>query len=139
MTFYLTIVPNMDHGTDELECQSRNPNCQIRYYRTYTPRVHYLSPPVVYQGSKTQVWFDAKDAYRLVEDLQEDEMYFINAKIGGFALDFEETVAFDDSIGGYGGIAHWNVVGNVGELPAGNLYDDFSMLWEVGNSYTDTP
>jgi hypothetical protein len=138
MTFYLTILPNMDHGTDELVCETKN-NCKIVFYRGYTPRVHYLSPPVVYHDSKTQIFFDAKDAYKLVEDLQEDEMYFINAKIGGVLLDFEETVASDDSIGGYGGIAYWQVVGQVGELPAGKLYDDFTMLWEVGDSYTDTP
>lgn len=66
-------------------------------------------------------------------------MYFINAKIGGFALDFENTVASDADVYGYGGIASQAVYGQVNELPAGQLYDDFTMLWEVGQSYTDTP
>ena len=58
-------------------------------------------------------------------------MPFINAKIGGAALDFEFMVDFDDSYSGY----HRNRVrGQVGELPAGELYN-ISMLWEVGNSF----
>lgn len=94
----------MDHGVEELECKSSN-NCKITYYQGYTPRMHYISPPTIYYESWTQLWFDPKNTFYLIEDLQDDEMHFINAKIGGILLDFEETVASDDSYQGYGGIA----------------------------------
>jgi hypothetical protein len=95
MSFYVTVLPNMDHGTEELECSHLN-NCRITYQRSYTPRMHYISPPTVYFESMTDLWFDPKWTYYLIEDLLEDEMSFINAKIGGVLLDFEETVAADD-------------------------------------------
>jgi hypothetical protein len=62
-------------------------------------------------------------------------MGFINAKVGGVLLDFEETVAADDSFQGFGGIATMHVEGQVGEVPTGE-HLDVSMLWEVGDSYT---
>jgi hypothetical protein len=98
--------------------------------------MHYLSPPIVYFESLTDLWFDPKWTYYLIEDLLEDEMSFINAKIGGVLLDFEETVAADDSFQGYGGIAGMHVTGQVGEVPSGEKLD-VSMLWEVGDTYTD--
>ena len=39
LTFWVTVLPNMDHGVDELECQSSN-NCKINFYRGYTPMMH---------------------------------------------------------------------------------------------------
>lgn len=62
-------------------------------------------------------------------------MHFINAKIGGILLDFEETVASDDSYQGYGGIANMQVYGQVGEIEAG-IFPEVSMLWEVGDTHT---
>lgn len=96
LTFWITVLPNMDHGTEELSCSNIN-NCKIVYRRDYTPRMHYISPPTLYYESWTQLWFDPKWTYFLIQDLLEDEMGFINAKVGGVLLDFEETVAADDT------------------------------------------
>jgi hypothetical protein len=41
----------------------------------------------------------------LIEDLADDEMAFINAKVGGQLLDFEETVTSEDVFNGWGVIA----------------------------------
>lgn len=30
-TFWITVLPNMDHGVEELECENTN-NCKIIYY-----------------------------------------------------------------------------------------------------------
>ena len=62
-------------------------------------------------------------------------MGFINAKIGGILLDFEETVEYTDGFYGYGGIANIFVTGQVGEIAAGQ-YPEVSMLWEVGDTNT---
>jgi hypothetical protein len=50
--FRLSVLPNMDHGTHELECD-RSENCGIGFHRTYTPRMHYISSPVIYHDSWT--------------------------------------------------------------------------------------
>lgn len=73
----------------------------------------------------------------LIKDLKDDELFFINAKIGGVLLDFEETAAYDDSYQSYSGIGSSNVVGQVGEIAAGQ-YPEVSMLWETGDTYTHT-
>lgn len=98
--------------------------------------MHYISPPVVYSDSWVQMWFDPKSTNSLIEELQDDEMAFINAKVGGQLIDFEETVTSEDSFNGYGGIAAVVTTGQVGEvLPGQHL--EMSMLWEVGQTYTD--
>jgi hypothetical protein len=57
-------------------------------------------------------------------------MQFVNAKVGPALLDFEFNVDYDDSSSKY----HRNRVrGQVGELPAGEMYN-VSMLWETGKS-----
>jgi|TARA_B110000285_G_C15022117_1_gene562161 hypothetical protein len=98
--------------------------------------MHYISPPVVYADSWTQVWFDPKSTNSLIEDLADDEMAFINMKVGGQLIDFEETMTSEDFFSGYGGIAAAVTTGQVGEvLPGQHL--EMSMLWEVGDTYTD--
>ena len=39
--------------------------------------------------------FDPKSTTSLIEDLASDEMAFINAKIEGSRIDFEDTVSFE--------------------------------------------
>jgi len=101
-------------------------------YRKYTPIVHYISPPVLYYDSKTEVWFDRKSMHELVSsnDLQMDEMMFINAKVGGSLLDFEEDIEFDDQFSWW---ARSKARGRIGEIPIGNNYN-LSMMWETGTA-----
>jgi len=130
MTFTLTLMADHELGPEVLSCGTSS-HCRIIYYRAYTPVVYYIQPPIVYYESFTELWFDPRSTANLIQDLANDEMPFINAKIGGAALDFEFNVDYDDSYSGY----HRNRVrGQVGELPAGEFYN-ISMLWEVGQSF----
>jgi hypothetical protein len=65
------------------------------------------------------MWFDPKSTNNLIEDLAEDEMAFINAKVGNQLIDFEETVTSEDFFSGYGGIAAVVTTGQVGEVVPG--------------------
>jgi hypothetical protein len=65
------------------------------------------------------MWFDPKSTNSLIEDLAEDEMAFINAKVGNQLIDFEETVTSEDTFSGYGGIAAVVTTGQVGEVVPG--------------------
>lgn len=129
MTFYLTVMADDELGQEILECGSQN-LCKIVYHRSYSPVLYYIQPPVVYYESYTEVWYDPRSVPDLVQDLETDEMQFVNAKVGPALLDFEFNVDYDDSSSKY----HRNRVrGQVGELPAGEMYN-VSMLWETGKS-----
>jgi hypothetical protein len=92
--------------------------------------IYELSPPVVYYDSETLIYFDPKSTMSLIKDLPTDEMAFINAKVGGVLMDFENSVDFDFSFNHY---HRNNVKGRVGDQkPSSN--HDLSMLWEIGNS-----
>lgn len=58
-------------------------------------------------------------------------MFFINAKIGGSLLDFEEFVDDTTTFSRYN---KNRVRGQVGELPAGQSFN-ISMMWETGKAY----
>lgn len=100
MTFTLSVISNSELGEETLECGNTN-NCKINFYRDYTPVLYYLSPPIVYYESTTEFWFDPRSATDLIRDLENDEMHFINAKIGESIIDFEDTVDYEDSYTGY--------------------------------------
>lgn len=105
--------------------------CRIYYRRHYTPVIFELQPPVVYHGGETYVHFDPKYTQNLNEDLATDEMQFINAKIGGARMDFEESVANDKKFSSW---RRNTIRGRVGDQsPAEN--HEISMLWESGNSH----
>ena len=60
MTFYLSlIVMDPDAGAILLKCKEKD-NCRVRYNKHTTPVLYYLSPPVVYFESYTEMWFDPK-------------------------------------------------------------------------------
>jgi hypothetical protein len=92
--------------------------------------VFYLAPPVIYYESTTEVWFHAKHTQNLLQNLQSDEMRFVNVEIGGSKLDFEGYV---DSTTSWSGYSDSRVTGQVGEMPVGPK-QDISMLWEVGHA-----
>ena len=71
---------------------------------------------MVYYGSYTEMWFDPKYTASLISNLDSDEMLFINAKIGGSLLDFENLV---DETTTFSYFSKNRVRGQVGEIPAG--------------------
>jgi hypothetical protein len=96
MTFTLSVESHDELGTETLACRTTN-YCKITYYRAYTPVLYYIAPPIVYYESQVDVFFDPRSTTNLISDLEQDEMHFINAKIGESLLDFEFMVDFDDS------------------------------------------
>jgi len=129
MTFTLSVISNDELGEETLECSTAS-KCKIVFYRAYTPVLYYIAPPVVYYQSFTEFWFDPRGTANLIKDLENDEMPFINAKIGESNVDFEDLIDYDDTYSGY---YRNKVRGQIGELPAGEIYN-ISMLWEVGGS-----
>jgi hypothetical protein len=75
----------------ELACGSSS-KCTITYTKQYTPIIYYLNPPVVYQNSITEIWFNPKSTMNLIDDLLTDELPFINTKIGNALINFEDFV-----------------------------------------------
>jgi hypothetical protein len=92
MKFIVSVIAiDADLGPQTLSCKVQT-NCVVLYQKAYTPVIYYLSPPVVYYESYTELWFDPKYTTSLIMDLASDEMPFINAKIGSSLLDFEFNV-----------------------------------------------
>lgn len=98
MTFVVSVL-TMDEVFGEVIHVCSNENyCKISFKKVYTPVIYYLSPPVVYYESETYIHFDQKQTTNLIVDLATDEMPFINAKIGGVLMDFENSVDYDTNI-----------------------------------------
>jgi hypothetical protein len=130
MTFTLS-VSTFDSllGQSTLRC-GNTANCQITYKRAYTPMIYELAPPVVYHDSEVLIYFDPKSTTSLIQDLESDEKAFIFAKVGGFHIDFENSVDFDFTYSNY---YRNNVKGRVGDQKPGASHD-LSMLWEIGDA-----
>lgn len=93
--------------------------------------VFYLNPPVIYYEAVTEMWFDPMYTLSKVQNLQQDEMIFVNTEIGGSKLDYEFQVDFDTSFW------YWTdnkVLGTAGDMPVGHD-KDIKMLWEVGYAF----
>jgi hypothetical protein len=78
----------------------------------------------------TEFWFDPRSTPRIIKGLTEEQMLFINARISGSLVDFEDTVDYTTTF------SHWNrnrVRGEVGELPIGENHT-YSMMWETGKA-----
>ena len=92
MTFWISVVAKTDFPNDALmECKTMS-NCKFVMKRDYTPHLYYISPRVTYLDSFTSITFNPKNTMSLIKDLESDELPFINAKVGGNLIDFEETV-----------------------------------------------
>ena len=129
LTFYLTVKSTTIHGEEILECAEKW-RCKIVVQKQYTPTIYYLSPPVTYYDSWTEVYFDPMNVPGLITNLDSDELQFINTKVGGNLLDFEQTLSNENKFYGY---VKNHVRGQVGEGPVNNN-QDVSMMWEVGRS-----
>jgi hypothetical protein len=66
----------------------------------------------------------------LIEDLDGDELPFINAKIGGNLIDFEDRVDSTTSF------SNWNLNTARGQIGEGTIAKDqnITMMWETGNA-----
>ena len=127
--FYVVVkAPDVFGEQQSMTCQ-RTANCLIRFLRSHTPVVFYLNPPVIYYEAQTEMFFDTKGVMGKIQNLETDEMAFVNTEVGGSKLDYEFQVDSDTSFW------YWSkamkVMGSVGEMPVGHD-KDIKMLWEVG-------
>ena len=104
--------------------------CRITYNRDYTPTIFKISPRVTYFGSLTSVWFNPMNTMTLIKDLEDDELPFINAKIGGNQIDFENRVDADTE---FTNNKITSVKGMIGEGAISNS-QNITMMWETGNA-----
>ena len=120
-----------DEGFNKLQCKESNiASCRIYFKKDYTPVIYGLEPPVVYYGSRTNLWFDPKATMGVIKDLIEEQKPFINAKVGGALIDFDDFVTFETSYAAWIRNYATGIVGD--QLPSKS--QDLSMLWETGNA-----
>ena len=126
--FTLYLYSYDDNGIPhKLRCQN-TALCYIKYARITTPKVFWTIPRVVYADADVQLFMNPMSVPNLVSGVKSDDKAFINAKIGGMNLDFEE---YEDGYTWYNANSNYWLKGKVGELPAN---DDLNvtMLWETG-------
>jgi hypothetical protein len=131
LTFTITLLAAHDilEHPMEIKCKSTN-NCKLTYHRSYTPVLHYLSPPVVYHSAYADLWFDPRSTPNLIQDIQQDRMLFINARVSKALMDFEFAVSAETTFSQW----HRNRVrGQIGELPIAENHT-ISMQWETGKA-----
>jgi hypothetical protein len=115
----------------EITCKVAR-NCRLRYMRSYTPTLYYLSPRVVYHSAYADLWFDPRSTPGLITGLTEERMLFINARVSRALIDFEFNVDHTTRF------HHWamnRVRGQIGELPIADNHT-ISMQWETGKART---
>ena len=123
-------APDESGKMRHMECKIDN-YCSMKFQKSYTPTLFYLSPPVIYYKSFTELWFDSKATQNLIWNLKPGEMKFINMEIDGSKLDFGDGVTYERHF------FDWhkdNARGQVGEMPIG-IKNDLKMLWEVGYAH----
>jgi hypothetical protein len=111
ITYVVSLLAVRESEPVTLECKNKG-WCTIKFYRSYTPVLHYINPPVVFYDSETEFVFDPKSTTNTIADLKSDELPFINAKIGGALVDFSENVDYQI------GLRHWTknfLKGRVGD------------------------
>jgi hypothetical protein len=129
MTFWVSVIAKADPADVTLTCANKN-NCKIVFRRAYTPTIFYIAPRVTYYESYTELWFDPASTMGLIEDLDTDEIPFINAKVGDNLLDFEFGA---DSTTLFAGYSKNRVRGQVGENTI-SKNQNLTMMWETGNA-----
>lgn len=92
----------------------------------------YLQPRVTYADSYTEIFFNPANTMTLIKDLDDDELPFINARIGGNLIDFEFS---SDSETTYN---NWVVTSQRGQIGEGTISknQNVTMVWETGMAAT---
>lgn len=104
--------------------------CMVVYHKAYTPILFHVNPPVVYSGADIEIWFNPKGVISKIENLNTDDMPFVNAKIDKAHINFEGKVDSETKIQGW---VRNRIHGEVTDQPI-SLSSKLNMLWEVGNS-----
>jgi hypothetical protein len=130
MKFELSIQRN-DHFGEPVEMKCKETwRCLLTFKKHFTPILLALNPPIVYKNSMTEFWFNPKSTANLMENLEAEDLPFVNAKINGALVDFEGQVDHETKIHGW----RWNRVrGRVTDQPPSSKAVP-QMLWETGNA-----
>lgn len=95
MKFELSIQRVDEFGeTIEIKC-AQQWRCMLTYQKQYTPLLMSLNPPIVYKDSITEFHFNPKGIMGLIENLNSDDLPFVNGKINGALLDYEGYVSYE--------------------------------------------
>jgi hypothetical protein len=76
MHFFIEIQAVSTDGLNHLVCNSEA-KCRVKFQRSYTPILYYLSPPVVYYEAEIQLHFDPKSIMNLIKDVESDNLPFV--------------------------------------------------------------
>jgi len=99
MKFEVVLVVHDDLLSEDITLRCKEiKNCMITYQKKVSPVMHTLAPPVVYMGSQVTLHFDPKYTMSVIKGLLSDELPWINVKIDGALLDFDEQADFDTEV-----------------------------------------
>ena len=128
LNFYVKIsTPSLPKGKT-LKCLEAE-NCMIKYLRSYTPVVFTIAPRVLFEGAMAEIWFDPKNTMSLIADLKSDDKPFLNYKLDGSLLIFEDTVDSETTFSAWNENVVSGYVGGDGLLPGNH---EMHMAWENG-------
>ena len=92
--------------------------------------LYYMSPPIVYKGSQTDLWFDPKNIMDVTKDIPEEELPFINVKVGEANADFEDRVTYETTFKSY---SRNRVRATITDQILSDT-QSITMMWETGKS-----
>lgn len=79
-----------------LKCNPNTPNlCRVTVSRSMTPIMHYLAPPVIYNGSEIAFWLDPRSAQHHRSTIK-PEYPFVEVRLNGYSVEFEGYLLEDD-------------------------------------------
>lgn len=86
-----------DEETGEIKsyvCDNPDSDCHLRYRWSQTPILWFTSPAVLYNGLKSSIYINAKNAPGYKKDYQ----MAVDIRLDGTSLDFEYDLGIDDNI-----------------------------------------
>lgn len=61
----------------------------------------HINPPVVYSGAKIEIWFNPKNVMHKIEEVPEEDMPFVNAKLDNAHINFEGQITSESTFKGW--------------------------------------
>lgn len=102
--------------------------CRVTLSRAFTPFLHYISPAALYPGQEMAFWVDPRSTQNIKSPT---EWPFIDARINGYTVDFNDYVDETTSLSAY---TRNQIRGLVGDNVAPNASADVSMRFKAGNT-----
>jgi hypothetical protein len=84
----------------------------------------------VYSGADVEIWFNPKGVMDKIENLNSDDLPFVNVKIAAAHVNFDGKINDETKFTSW---ARNRIHGEITDQP-NSLNSKLNMLWEVGNS-----